>query len=136
MSTDARPVLLRMVVARPPDLPGTRFGVQDKLGKVSPPAGRHADSAVFEIEVRASDGASKSTPNFLGPYAHGTPRVRFLYLSLGASNGSGWIKRIKVPLSSITWAMIEGAQRGALTTNVDGRLSGTVPAVWQPTERG
>ena len=134
MSTDARPVLLRIVVARPPDLPGTRFGVQDKSGRVRPPAGRHADSAAFEIEVRVSDRGPGSAPNFLGPYAHGTPRLRFLYLSLGAGDGSGWIKRIKVPLSSITWAMIEGAQSGALTTDVDGRRSGTVPAVWQPIE--
>lgn len=136
MSTDARPLLLRIVVTRPPDLPGTRFGVQDKSGRIGPAAGRHADSAAFEIEVRVSDGDPGSAPNFLGPYAHGTPRVRFLYLSLARGDGSRWIKRIKVPLSSITWAMIEGARSGALTTDVDGRRSGTVPAVWRPIEGG
>ena len=96
-------------------------------------APRHRRAAVaFECEVRASDGGHGSKPNFLGPFTHGPPTARFLYISHRRDGAAGWIKRIKVPLSSITWSMIEAARNGALETEVDGRSSGTVAATWRP----
>ena len=82
--------------------------------------------------MKASDGGDGSDPNFLGPFTHGPPTARFLYISHRRDGAAGWIKRIKVPLSSITWSMIEAARDGALETEVDGRSSGTVPATWRP----
>ena len=82
--------------------------------------------------MRASDAGGGSDPNFLGPFTHGPKTARFLYISHRRDGAAGWIKRIKVPLSSITWSMIEAAADGALETEVDGRSSGTVPATWRP----
>ncbi len=87
---------------------------------------------VFECDVKASDRGDGSEPNFLGAYTHGPPTARFLYLSHGSRSGTGWIKRIKIPLTSITWSMIEAARDGAIETDVDGRSSATVPAHWRP----
>jgi hypothetical protein len=122
-------VALRIVVAHPPVAPGTRFGVQDKLGALHDAASTSADSATFEIEVTAAPGGAG--PNLLGPFAHGAPKARFLYLSHGGDSRSPWIKRIKVPLSSITWSLIDSAAGAALETGVDGRRAGSVTAVWR-----
>ena len=123
---------LRIVVTNPPTGTVTSFGVQDKSGAIHTGASKSKHAAAFECEVNASDGGGGSEPNFLGPFTHGPPRARFLYISHGRPGGDGWIKRIKVPLSSITWSMIEAAADGALETEVDGRSSGTVPATWRP----
>ena len=119
---------LRIVVAHPPAGQGTRFGMQDKSGALHSAAATSPDSATFEIEVTAARGGAM--PNFLGPFAHGTPTTRFLYLSQGDAAGSEWIKRIKVPLSSINWSLIDSAAGAVLETPVDGRSSGSVPAAW------
>ena len=128
-TTDVR---LRIAVTNPPMDPSSSFGLQDKSGALRPGSLTSIHSVVFECDVKASDRGDGSEPNFLGAYAHGTPTARFLYISHGARGGAGWIKRIKVPLSSITWSMIEAARGGALETDVDGRSSGTVPAKWHP----
>ncbi len=125
-------VRLRIVVTNPPTGTGTTFGVQDKSGAIRPGAPTAAGSVVFECDVTASDAGDRADPNFLGPYTHGPPTARFVYISHGTPGGTGWIKRIKIPLRSITWSMIEAARDGALETEVGGRSSGTVPATWRP----
>jgi hypothetical protein len=66
----------------------------------------------FEFEVRLGrrpDG----TPNFLGPFAQGPPDARFVYINAGTlagQPGSRWTRRAKVPLTDITWTLIERAQ--------------------------
>ena len=39
----------------------------------------------FECEVRVKRNPKTERPNFLGPWVHGTPDTRFLYL-----NWQGW----------------------------------------------
>ena len=124
---------LRVVVAHPPAGHGTRFGVQDKSGAVHRATAESADSATFEIEVNAARGGTE--PNFLGPFAHGTPTTRFLYLSHARERTTGWVKRIKIPLSSITWGLIESAEGAVIECNVDGRSAGSVPAAWHVVPR-
>src|SRR5688572_4571860 len=102
-------VHLRIIVTNPPAETGTRFGLQDKSGDIRAATLTSEQSAAFECDVTASDAGDRSEPNFLGPYTHGPPTARFLYLSHG-TRGPGWIKRIKIPLSSITWSMIEAAR--------------------------
>jgi len=128
-TTDVR---LRIAVTNAPMDMGTSFGLQDKSGAIRPGTLRSMHSVVFECDAKASDRGDGSEPNFLGRYAHGTTTARFLNISHGARGGTGWIKRIKVPLSSITWSMIDAAPAGALETDVDGRSSGTVPVTWRP----
>lgn len=129
MTTDVR---LRIVVTNPPTATYAIFGLQDKAGDVRLGTPRSAHSVVFECEVTASDRSDGPGPNFLGPYTHGSPKARFLYVSHGTRGGAGWIKRIKIPLSSISWSMIEEARGGPIAADVDGRASGTVPANWRP----
>ncbi len=123
---------LRIVVTDPPTGTGTTFGIQDKSGALHPDTSKSKDAVAFECDVNVSDGGGRSEPNFLGPFAHGPKTARFLYISHRSDGTAAWIKRIKVPLSSITWAMIEAAAGGALETEVDGRSSGTVPSTWLP----
>ena len=96
--------------------PGAKIGVIGPNG-----AGK---SSLLKIMAGLDDG-------FTGE-ARLTPGFTVGYLSHRARGGAGWIKRIKVPLSSITWPMIDAAQGGALETDVDGRVSGTVSAKWHP----
>jgi len=62
-----------------------------------------------------------------------------VYLSLRSVDGpeDAWVRRIKVPLKSITWEQVEAAARHAdarLACTVDGGGSGTVKLIsrgWQ-----
>jgi len=131
--TEARLVRLRLVVTSGPTVDShTVFGLQEKSGAVVEGRGGPDGSRVFECEVRAVPSAGTAQPNFLGPFTHGTPKSRHLYLSHGTrESGTAWVKRIKVPLASITWAMIDQAHDGALETDVDGRAAATVRVTWR-----
>ena len=83
------------------------FGVQDKdnvlhLGKTE----RNGD-VVFDvvIDVKLEKTAA---PVFLGGFAHGPPKERFLYLSWRNTNGA-YAQRLKLPLGGITWSDIDSA---------------------------
>lgn len=59
----------------------------------------------FRIGTR-NDGS----PNFLGPFAHGTPTERFIYLSWGVRKSEGkfeMFRRAKIHLSHLTWKEIK-----------------------------
>ena len=115
---------LRIVVLRPP--PGVALAVQRGRSDMLPPARTSEDAAVFELSVRVAargDGA----PNLLGPYAHGTPADRFLYVNWGTSAGqwgSRWTRRAKLKTAGIGWALIEEtlASPGAV---LEARIAGT-----------
>ena len=78
------------------------------------PGAERADGAMqFECEVRVKPNVKTGQPNFLGPATHGPPDARFLYL-----NWQGWegeehreFRRLKIPLTSITWEQIEAASQ-------------------------
>ncbi len=131
-------VTLEITCLRPPTQPGT-FGLQDKHQQLQPPAQAADGSAVFRCQVLAKPAAASRPPNFSGPFTHGTPQERFLYLSLRSADGpvATWIRRIKVPLKSITWEQVEAAARhaaGRLACAVEGEGSGTVKLIgegWQ-----
>lgn len=76
----------------------------------------------------ATDGGSL---NFLGPLTHGPRGNRHLYLSHGRSGDEGWIKRIKLPLATITPEMVAAASGRPIETVVDGRSAATVRAEWR-----
>ena len=109
------------------------FGLQDKAQNLLPGQTRADGAFQFECQLEARRTAGLAQPNWFGAYVHGTPQQRFLYLSLGAHGGDGWnwIRRIKVPLSPITWAQIESAagNQGVLEATVDGQKSGTVALI-------
>jgi hypothetical protein len=131
MSNSGERVRLRVIVRHTGGLDG-RFGIQDKAGALVDGQRRSSDVVTFEVDVTVSVAHERDAPNVRGPYAHGSPDARFLYVSFPAIDGPGWRKRIKVPLSTITWSMIRETGDGCLETEVDGRQSGSVPAVWRP----
>lgn len=69
---------------------------------------KHAD---FVLELRAERNVKTGKPNFLGPYAHGTPTERFLYLCWGERVGPFWrgFRRAKIHLKHIEWTSVEKA---------------------------
>lgn len=72
---------------------------------------------VFKLAVRVKEGKDGS-PNFLGSYAQGVPKNRFVYVCSGKRAGqldSRWERRAKISLSGISWQQIEEvtAQAGA-----------------------
>lgn len=64
-----------------------------------------SDDIRFLAELRVEVSAATGKPNFLGPFAHGTPQERFLYLCWGQPFGGGWagFRRAKLPLGSLSW---------------------------------
>jgi hypothetical protein len=102
---------LRIVLERPPG--GVDFGLQ--LGKGTgyrtiQTQRSEGDDLTFEGTVTAKGDRGEGLPNFLGPLTQGPPGGRFLYIDIGKSAGkpdSVWDRRIKVPLSGISWSMIE-----------------------------
>ncbi len=131
-------VTLEITCLRAPTQQGV-FGLQDKNGRLLPPTQQAGGSAVFRCQVRAKPAAASGPPNFSGACTHGSPQERFLYLSLRSVDDpeGAWIKRIKVPLKSITWEQVEAAashKEARLACTVDGGGSGTVKLItggWQ-----
>jgi hypothetical protein len=81
--------------------------------------------AVFLPEFRVEKGAG-GAPNFLGPFAQGTPADRFFYLSCGVrTTGGGFemFRRLKVRLGHLKWKQIEAASRAGKPITVRLRLT-------------
>lgn len=108
-------VRLRVICVRPPDpaAHGAEFGLQDKDQRVHPGRVLGSGDIRFECQLPVRPNARTGSPNFLGPYAHGSPAQRFLYLSWQPwkPRGAPWTRRMKIHLSSITWDQIEEAGR-------------------------
>jgi len=54
-------------------------------------------------------------PNFLGPFAKGTPQERFFYLSWGSVGercGFAMFRRAKIHLNHLSWAQVQKAISG------------------------
>ena len=79
---------------------------------------------VCVVEVRS---AWQGEVDFFGPFVHGAPGTRFLYVSWKtlASAPSPWLQRVKVPLT-LTASEIEGA------TKVRADLTGRRPHARAP----
>lgn len=104
---------LRIVLISPPI--GVDFGIQ--LGKGSnykTILTQRSDGTdlTFDFAVTVQGKASDELPNFLGPLSQGPTAGRFVYIDIGKLAGqvdSIWQRRIKVPLSGISWDLIQKA---------------------------
>jgi hypothetical protein len=141
---------LRIVLESPPA--GVDFGLQQGKGtdyQTVQTQRSKGDDLTFEGTVTAKDDRGDGLPNFLGPLTQGPPTGRFLYIDIGKLAGqkdSGWERRIKVPLSGISWSMIEDVSADPDLV-LEARLPGTgrdggpscatvSPALgWKPTRR-
>lgn len=114
------PLKLRIVVQAPPA--GVVFSLQDADNTPVDPREADGGDLVFDLEVRCD--LSGARPNFLGPFARGTPSDRFVYVAAGAQAGQSeicWDRRAKVRLDSI------GAERARMAVQQDGVLSVRIP---------
>ena len=105
---------LRITVVDPPQ--GVRFQMQRGRSELVPPVRELRTSLRFDLTVRVGKRPA-GTPNFLGPFAQGPPDARFVYVNSGtlaAQADSCWTRRAKVPLSGITWTLIDQARASGL----------------------
>ena len=114
---------LRVNVIDPPK--DVRFQMQRGRSDLVPPARQSPTALQFEFVVRIGERPN-GDPNFLGPFTQGPPEARFVYVNSGTLAGqpeSCWSRRAKIPLTGITWQLIEAARRKAATleANMPGR---------------
>ncbi|MCO5296624.1 MAG: DUF5990 family protein [Fimbriimonadaceae bacterium] len=85
---------------------GVRLGVQRGSEVVEDVPG-DASEVVFDVPLRV-ERTTAGSPNFLGPYAHGTVSERFLYLCWGVRANGSWIgfRRAKVQLKELPWEVV------------------------------
>jgi hypothetical protein len=114
---------LRVNVIDPPK--GVLFQMQRGRSDLVPPARQSSKALQFDFAVRIGERPN-GDPNFLGPFTQGPPEARFVYVNSGTLAGqpdSCWSRRAKIPLTGITWQLIEAARRegAALEADVQGR---------------
>jgi len=105
-----REIPLRITLVHPPR--DVVFCLQRGKQEIVSPVRASGDDLSFELSVRVREGRADGLPNFLGPFTQGPPAGRFVYVNSGTSAGevgSCWTRRAKVPLSGITWPLIEEA---------------------------
>jgi hypothetical protein len=100
---------LRITMVEPPA--GVAFAMQLERSELVQPVKTRADALVFEFPVKVAD-ANSEPPRFVGPFTQGPAAARFVYINVGTCAGqlsSPWTRRIKVPLYSITPALVAKA---------------------------
>lgn len=119
----------------PPLEEALSFGVQDVKGGVHPGTAIPGAKQRFDLMLELMT-ANTERPVFRGPFVHGPPAARFLYLSWKRQGepATPWGWRIKIPLSSMGWAEVSEAERDGmgLTADVTGRRPHTSePVDWR-----
>ena len=125
MAADGIELALRIVIDNP--VPGVALALQKgKSGaeQLIAPASVTAEAATFDLTVTASQGKTGPTPRLLGPFVQGAPDGRFVYVNIGAYAGdpnSPWARRAKIPLTGLTWPLIETLKPGE---RLEARIAG------------
>lgn len=105
------PVALRLIYVGGPPVhwtggPGC-FGMQDREGRLTPPMPLPTGEACFDFAADVHLG-SGGLVDFAGSFVHGPRGGRFIYLAWRNQDGP-YAQRFKLPLESITAAMVAGA---------------------------
>ena len=100
------------------NLPGTHFegrdavrlGIQKGQDVIDDVLG-DVQKVTFTLPLRVIRNPRNGQPNILGPFTHGTPDQRFIYLCWGERRGDGWdgFRRAKVHLSHLSWEALNKA---------------------------
>jgi len=116
-------VTLRILLKRP--TPGVDFALQKGGGskyeiiqkqRASPNADLKFE---FPVTVRSD---REGAPDFFGPFVQGAHGDRYVYIHIGTYAGqtnTNWSRRLKVPISRITWELINSQ------STLVGEISGT-----------
>ena len=101
---------LRITLVRPPS--GVVFCLQRGRADLVSPMEASGEQLSFDFALRVHGDLTGGPPNLRGAFAQGPPAARFVYVNSGTLAGqedSCWTRRAKVPLSGITWELIEEA---------------------------
>ena len=118
---------LRIVLEKPPA--DVDFGLQKGRGSDYETIQKQRSKAKalqFEFTVGLKPGQKDALPTFHGPLVQGPPAQRFIYIDIGTCAGqtdSCWSRRLKIPLSGITWDMVDRVladPKSVLETRVPG----------------
>ena len=133
MVADRRDLALRIVIVDP--VPSVALALQrGKSGseELIAPSGASAEAISFDFTVVVASSDLNQAPRLLGPFVHGPPDKRFVYVSIGRYAGdaaSPWARRAKIPLTGLTWALIDAVQAGGrLEARIAGRARDGSPA--------
>lgn len=116
----------RIILESPP--PGVDYGLQKGGGsdyEVTQKQRSKTGDLQFEFSARFKEG-KEGEPVLLGPFVHGPPQERFVYIDIGTYAGqtdTPWSRRLKIPLRGITWDAVKQASRAAHC--LEARVSGT-----------
>lgn len=118
------------------DPSATMFGLQDNREQIHAGTVRPDGMIAFEFTLRVAPASDETKPPvFTGPFAFGSPRERFVYLSWQRTELPGYVNRIKARLGDIDWALVHAAQAsgGTLEADMSGRKAGggTIPVDWR-----
>lgn len=103
-------ITLRIILEKP--TADVVFGVQQGSGHNYVTIQKQlsqGENLTFEVSVKLKSKTDEM-PVFLGLAAQGPPKERFVYIDIGTAAGqfdSIWSRRLKIPLKSITWELIE-----------------------------
>jgi hypothetical protein len=135
-TTPTKSITLRLVCKSMPETPTTEgeldIGIQDKAQTVHTGQKAKDGSVYFECAVEAK--MDNTGLDFRGPFVHGTPQSRFLYLSWKRRAGSPapWYWRVKIPLAGITQNAVSSLKSSeTLLADITGRRPhATDPITW------
>jgi hypothetical protein len=116
---------LRITLIKPPA--GVPFCLQQGKDNLVPPSSDSGETVSFDFTVNIANDGADGPPNFRGPFVQGPPGGRFIYINSGTYAGqadSCWSRRAKIPLSGITWDLIEGALSKSSAV-LEARIAGT-----------
>ena len=118
MKIEPTAVTLRIVLEKP--TAGVDFGLQKGHGSDYEVVGKKRSKGgdlEFEFTVTAhtskKPGRNNDLPNFTGPFIQGPAGERFVYINIGTYAGQTntcWSRRLKIPLSGITWDMLRSGK--------------------------
>lgn len=121
-----RELTIRIVLENPPA--GVDFGLQKGRGSHYETLQTQRSTTTdlyFEFTVPLKASRKDGAPDFSGSFVQGTQGARFVYLDIGTYAGQKetcWSRRLKVPLSGITWELIDQVDksRAVLETRIPG----------------
>ena len=127
-AADERSLPLRLVLRAPP--PGVRLAVQRGASAArtfEPPSAESPERVTFDLALRVRLDPDR-TPRFLGPFVHGPPATRFVYVNVGQQAGdasSPWDRRAKIALAGITAADVDAVLADPAGV-LEGEIAGTM----------
>ncbi len=121
-------VKLRIVIEAPPA--GIDYGLQKGRGNpyetVQTQRSGNKD-LVFEFAATGRENNKAAAPTLGGPFVQGPAGAKFVYIDIGTYAGqknTPWSRRLKVPLTGITAAMIDRLSKDTKAV-LEARVPGT-----------